>query len=274
MNNTYNNNMYLSTEDLNDFENEIETITEEIRENIFDSQVSPLRNIVVGDNLNGKTLYLSIPRDFYENITENVYMTVITTDNSNLIECYRDSYFSEEDLMWGGVISYKNVDYYLYEYTTDSETNIEEVNLNKKYFTLPRDFGIVNYIDTTNPLYQYMKIYGDETIIPDYEKHVWSDNEILSMQKIDNIEKGIKNIGEYYYKPSGWITAREWLPMTDIDYRPTHTNIQNISYQDLNRWLTDLSLINFEDLDKMTIWNSVVSEIDWNMQNNTDWEDL
>lgn len=271
MDNSYNNNMYLLKKDLNDIENQIETITNDIQENIFDNKTSPLRNIEIGDNLNGKILYLSIPRDFYENVDENT--NIITTNNNNYIKCYKD-YYSEQSSICGGLISYKDINYYLYQYYADSEENFSELTLNKKYFKLPHDFGIVDYIDSNNPLYQYIGIYEDETIIPNYEKHIWQDNEILSMQKIDNIEKGVKNIGYYYYKPNGWLTNRDWLPITSTEYYDTHTNIQNISYQDLNRWLTDLSLISFNDLYKMTIWNSNVSEIDWNKQNDTDWEEL
>ena len=81
MNNYYNSDMYLKTSDLNNIENDIESITDEIQQNVFNNQQSPLRNIRVGDNLNGKTLYLSFPKNIYEYITtsENNF---ITTDNN------------------------------------------------------------------------------------------------------------------------------------------------------------------------------------------------
>lgn len=274
MNDTYNANMYLIKSDLNTVENQIETLTEEIQENIFNNTTSPLRNIQVGDDLNGKTIYLNIPSNFYENITENVNTVIISTNNSNSITLYRDSYFSEEDFIWGIYITYKNKDFYLYHYTTDSENDVSELHTNKKRFKLPMDFGIVTAIDTNNDGYQYIKIYNDQRIIPNYVKHTWVDNEFLSMQKIDNIEQGIKNIGEYYYKPQGWLNSREWLKISNINTDNKDMNIQNISYSDLNRWLTDLNLIDFDNLDKMTIWNSTISEIDWNKQNDTEWEDL
>lgn len=69
MNNNYDSNMYLITSYLNDFENQIDYVTNQIQEKVFDDAQSPLRNIQVGDNLSGKTLYMSFPRDSYENIT-------------------------------------------------------------------------------------------------------------------------------------------------------------------------------------------------------------
>lgn len=274
MNDTYNANMYLIKSDLNSIENQLENITEEIQEKIFNNTTSPLRNIQIGDDLNGKTLYLDVPSDFYENITENVNTVIISTNNSNFITLYRDSYFSEEDFIWEIIITYKNKDFYLYRYTTDSENDVSELHTNKKRFKLPIDFGIVTAIDTNNDGYQYIKIYNDERIIPNYMKHTWVNNEFLSMQKIDNIEQGIKNIGEYYYKPQGWLNPREWLKTSNISEDNKGMNMQNVSYSDLNRWVNDLNLIDFDNLNEMTIWNSTVSEIDWNEENNTEWEDL
>ena len=134
-------------------------------------------------------------------------------------------------------------------------------------FKLPYDIGVVTEIDSNNEVYKYIKIYEDEYIIPDYVKHVWSDNEFLTMQKIENIERGVDNIGYYYYKPIGWIGSKRWINSSGI-------NMKNISYQDLNRWADNLNMINFNDLENMTIWNSDITQLQWNMNSDIEWEDL
>lgn len=265
MNNNYDSNMYLMTSYLNDFENQIDYVTNQIQEKVFDDAQSPLRNIQVGDNLSGKTLYMSFPRDSYENITNTNRIEIITINN-NVRIAYMHETSNNRRVIY---LRYNNRSTYLY---AKSDSN-NDPYLNYTKFKLPNDFGIVTSIDSSDMFYQYIKIYDNEYIIPNYEKHVWVDNEILSMQKIENIEHGIKNIGYYYYKPRGWITTKDWLPTSSLNNYNYNVNIRNISYSDLNRWLTDLNLINFDDLDIMTIWNSVISEIDWNKQNYTEWEE-
>lgn len=266
MNSNYNSNLYLTTQDMNDIEIEIESLTSEIRENIFDNQSSPLQNIQVGDNLNGKVLYLSFPRTLYESLPDN-NVVIIRTDSGNTIRFYKHVYSSYNRLMVEFI--YNNKVYTLYRKDTDENY----IRYNVKRFKLPFDFGTVTNIATDNIFYQYIKIYENDSLLPDYERHFWNDNEVLSMQKIDNIEHGVKNIGDYYYKPNGWLTSREWLKDNNINNIDTNTNIQNISYQDLNRWLNNLTLISFDNLDKMTIWDTNITQIKWNEDNDTEWED-
>lgn len=268
--NNYNNSMYLQTSDLNTIENSIEEITNEIQEKIFNNNTSPLRNIQVGDNLSGKTLYLSFPKDIYQSI-DDYYYPIRAGDN--MIYTRVDQHITNSyliDVFYFGT-SYQ---YIVNIYKKPISSNNIAINMIR--IKLPYNFGIVDNIDTSNVFYQYIKIYGDETIIPDYEKHMWSDNETLSMQKIDNIENGIKNIGDYYYKPYGWLNSKEWLGTSDMNLGIIKNGIaiKNISYQDLNRWVNNLNLINFDNLDKMTIWNSSISEIEWNKYNDVEWEEL
>ncbi len=283
MDNSYVNTMYLSTNDLNAFENRIESITNEVQEKIFGNAQSPLKSIEVGDNLNEKTLYLNIPANFYNTYDGIKFIDLATTNKGNklrLIYTRRDS--AGEDVLWITRISVQYLKkgntiysaYDLYGHLYDIDTGELTLESNIKRFKLPRDFGTVTAISTDNEGYQYIKIYDDETIMPNYVKYTWVDDEFPSMQKLDNIEKGIDNIGKYYYKPIGWNTFGEWLKTSTIENKYVNKNEKNISYTDLNRWLSNLNLINFEDLNSMTIWNSVVSEIDWNMQNDTDWEEL
>jgi len=264
MNNQYNANIYLSKTDINNVENKIEELTDEIQEKIFNEQTSPLRNIQVGDNLNGRTLYLFFPIDIYQYISDNENR-IINTTNNHYIRFFKNNSYNSYDIGF-----YYDKSFTFYRRYSNGVTPF----INRIRYKLPYDFGVVTEIDTNNEIYQYIKIYNDERLIPNYEKHVWVNDDVLSMQKIDNIENGIKNIGYYYTKPKNWITTRQWLKTCNIKDYDNNTNTQNISYIDLNRWLNDLDLINFENLDKMTIWNSSVSEIDWNEENDTDWEEL
>lgn len=258
--NEYNANMYLTPQILNDIENEIEEKTNEVQFYLFEEETSSLQNIQVGDNLNSKTLYLSLPRNASDDIETS---TIITTDNSYEIALEND------DTTITAFVYYRNKKYIFYQKIA-SDFNI---TANVIRFKLPHDFGTVTEIDTTNPIYPYIKIYNNEMLIPDYEKHVWNDNEVLSMQKIDNIETAIKNIGYYYYKPTGWLGGREWLKTCKINDYNSGTNIQNISYQDLNRWVNNLSLINFEDVFDKTFWNTNLTQIQWNGRTNVEWEE-
>lgn len=267
MNNTYNDKMYLKTSDLNNIENRIESLTNEIQEKVFNNQSSPLRNINIGDNLNGKTLYIYFPRTLYNNVPSDD-VTIVSTDKGNSIRFHR--YASSSIIYLIVELFYKNNSYTIYsKYTSESD-----VRYNVRKYKLPYDFGIVNAIDENNIFYPYIKIYNDEMIMPDYEKHIWVDNEVLSMQKIDNIECGVKNIGYYYYKPKGWINGEEWLKTSNIEIQDTNINKKNLYYQDLNRWLTDISSIDFEKLNEMTIWNSNISQILYNTENAQEWEEL
>lgn len=259
MDDRYNSNIYLETSDLNSIENSIYNITNDIQENIFNNQQSPLRNIQVGDNLNNRTVYLTFPEDIYESISgsDNKF---IKTDNGNYFTFHAIEY---PDVTYYRVYFIKNdISYTLYNKRSN---NNYQIRLNK--IKMDYNAGKVTEIDTNNDIYQYIKIYDDTTIIPNYVKHVWQDNEFLTMQKLDNIENGIKNIGYYYYKPLGWLETREWL-------RTLCINTQNISYRDLNRWINNLELINFDNLENMTIWNTDITQLEWNKNSNIEWEDL
>ena len=260
MSTRYNNDIYLTTKDLNDIENNIYELTNEIQENIFNNQQSLLRNIQVGDNLNNKTVYLSFPKNIYESISGNENK-FIKTDNNNYFNFYVNNY--TEFNLYNIVMSLNQERYLLYR----MEDQPLKVLIGRNKIKLPYNFGTVTEIDTNNNVYQYIKIYDDETIIPNYIKHTWVDNEFLTMQKIDNIENGIKNIGYYYYTPVGWLPNKTWIVGLGI-------NSKNISYNDLNRWINNLNLINFDDIENLTIWNSDVTQLDWNKNSNIEWEDL
>lgn len=255
----YNANMYLLYDDLNEIENKVDAITKEIQENIYDNKSSPLSSIEVGDNLNGKTLYLSFPRDSYEYIpydNKSSQIYIIKTSNGCGIRYQYDNSRSIINVS----IHYTNANAFLYAiYVEDNNPY-----LNYKRFVLPDDFGIVTEINTDTELYEYIQIYKDENIIPNYVKKDWVENEFPYMQDIDNIEQGIKNIGDYFTKPLGWIETKDWLGTISIYNRYNYgVDTKPFSYQDINRWITDLNLIEQEDMENVTLWNTYKSEYYW-----------
>jgi len=254
--------MYLTTSDLNTLENMIESITNEIQEKIFNNTSSSLRNIQVGDNLNSKVLYNSFPVDLYESISGDGTDVIVTDENRRI---YYMKIGSSVDIY--RVILQENTNKLLYQtyMTTDGPSVIN----NGLETSLPYNMGTVTQLDTNNDIYQYMKIYDNEDIIPDYVKHIWQDDELLSMQKINNIENGIRNIGKYFYQPDGWINTREWIIRNGNSVRT-----QSLSYKDLNRWYTNLSLIKFDRLDELTLWNTNITQLEWNKNSDMEWEDL
>ena len=239
-----------------------------------------LRNIKVGDDLSGKTLYLSFPRTIYENIpdidTATHIFIAIATNNTVIGICYR--YYPNSNKAIGVRLKDDSSETgyiikYLYSYSLITDNG--NPYLNYVRFTLPLDYGVVTSIDANSEFYQYVKIY-DESVIPNYTKHTWVDNEQLTMQKIDNIEQGVRNIGRYYEKPNGWVQEKEWLPDSNKNYAGNYgVGIKTISYQDLNRWYNNLDLIDFNDLNDITIWNAVndISQIEWNGESDEEWVD-
>lgn len=263
--NNYNANIYLTPTDLNDIENMVEDITNDIQEKIFDNTQSSLRNIQVGDNLSGKTLYLSFPRDTYESINNTTRVDLITIDTNTRIAYI---YNNNKKYVY---IKYNVIDYFIYA----KDDNSFNPYLNFVRVKLPYNFGTVTEIDSSDDLFQYIKIYDNENIIPNYVKNTYSANDLPTMKQIDNIEQGIKNISDYYYRPSGFIGAREWLGTAELGADNNYgVGIKNISYQDLNRWTNNLNLIDFDDIDMMCIWNSDISNISWDIDNDEEWEEF
>lgn len=260
MNNEYNKRIYLTYNDLNAIENAIESITNEIQERLFNNTSSPLRTIEVGDNLNTKTLYISFPRNMYEYISGNG-TDIVTTDKNSQISYEKVDYTTYDDYRIG--ITIHNNERRIYQKRSDYTNPFISVVETK----LPYNVGIVTSIDINNNVYDKIKIYENDDIIPNYVKHTWVENELLSMQKIHNIERGIKNIGRYFYKPTGWIETQEWI-------HGLGTNTKHISYKDLNRWQNNLSLINFDNLEVLNIWNTDITHLQWNKYYDGEWEEL
>ena len=64
-----------------------------------------------------------------------------------------------------------------------------------------------------------------------YTDKNWTENDFLIYTYLNNIEDGINNLAEGYFKPYGWQNKKIW------------TKGMSFSYRDVNRWITNLNLI-------------------------------
>ena len=110
-----------------------------------------------------------------------------------------------------------------------------------------------------------LKQYNPST--PTFSAKEWLLNEFPYIQEIDRIERGIDNLQKYWYKPDGWINCKIWLTGSE-----TQQVIKSFSFQDINRWINNMDLIEPVIGDNTTIWN-IQSFINWNEESNIDWRD-
>jgi len=79
------------------------------------------------------------------------------------------------------------------------------------------------------------RVYLINNNIPAYEKVGWGSIEYnvlpFHYSYLNNMETGIYNLGKYYFRPYGWQDTKTWA------------GGMSFSYRDVNRWITDLNLI-------------------------------
>ena len=102
---------------------------------------------------------------------------------------------------------------------------------------------------------------------PAFSLKEWHINDFPYIQEIDRIEKGVNTLKEYWYQPDGWIDCKVWLDGTE-----TEQVIKSFSFEDINRWVIDLDLIDVALDEEVTLWN-VQSYIYWDQESNEDWRE-
>lgn len=125
-----------------------------------------LRNIQVGDDLSGKTIYFQIPENVIENLEVKSNGSYDYSDT--VISCGNNNYF-EENYWWsrfnrgGGLVLHSNgqsnTDIYeksFEQYGEDPETTISYTNLSS--IVLSNDFGTVTNINQNTVMYEYIYI--------------------------------------------------------------------------------------------------------------------
>ena len=136
--------------------------------------------------------------------------------------------------------------------------------MNKKHDMSYLNYNDLNDIETA--IEEYTETISDYVEIPTYTPKTWVVNELPFIQEIDRIENGITNIGDYFYKPNGWLPTKKWI--TSDNLYP----IKSFDYRDWNRWINNLELIDFDEANKMTFWNGV-SQVNWDVPSNEEWID-
>lgn len=67
--------------------------------------------------------------------------------------------------------------------------------------------------------------------VESYTAKNWLSKDFLLYTYLNNIEIGIENLGKGYFRPYGWQNKKTW------------TKGMSFSYRDVNRWITNLNLI-------------------------------
>lgn len=246
---------------LNDIENKIVSL-HSLFKSKFNLQETALRNVRVGDNLSQKVLYLSFPFESYESITSELPFILLGDE----FLCRKVSSNGNQ------YIGYKYNGHYNFLYY--KYANKKNIFYNYVRYKLPNDYGAVLSICKNDEFYKCVKIKDDEYKLLEYNRKNWVDNEIPYLQYIDNIEEGINNVAEILYKPPGyeykaWTTTGHY-GIASNDYGLAQ---KPISSKDFERWEKDIELLTNVINGINTIWN-VVSSVNWNEDNQYEWEEL
>ncbi len=120
------------------------------------------RNILVGDDLNGKTIYSSLPDNFYETLNEQAVTTsmFVKTSTSNAIGVHTQL---AKGLFNVGCNTISNFEQSIMPMITFYVKN-DITTVNEKSLTMSDTFGIVTEIDENNLAYPYLKIGIDTNL--------------------------------------------------------------------------------------------------------------
>ena len=138
--------------------------------------------------------------------------------------------------------------------------------MNKK-----QEMSYLNYNDlndTENKIEEITNYIKEHYIdMPSFEKKTWVVNELPFIQEISRIENGIEAIGNWYYKPNMWLPSKVWI--TPDNLYP----IKSFDYNDWNRWVNNLQLVESSLGELLTLWNGS-SQITWNTPSEYEWEEI
>lgn len=120
------------------------------------------RNILVGDDLNGKTIYSSLPDNFYETLNEQAVTTsmFVKTSTSNAIGVHTQL---SKGLFNVGCNTISNFEQSIMPMIIFYVKN-DITTVNEKSLTMSDTFGIVTEIDENNLAYPYLKIGIDTNL--------------------------------------------------------------------------------------------------------------
>lgn len=137
--------------------------------------------------------------------------------------------------------------------------------MNKK-----QDMSYLNYTDLNdveNKIEEITNYIKEHYVnMPSFDKKTWVINEFPFIQEISRIEDSIEAIGEWYYKPNMWLPRKIWI--TPDNLYP----IKSFDYNDWNRWVNNLQLIENSFGEALTLWNGT-SQIIWDTPSEYEWID-
>ncbi len=120
------------------------------------------RNIEVGDNLSGVTVYSSIPDNFYLYLQTQLIseQTFVKTSSDNILHIKSQL---AKGLYYVGCNTVNNATAGATPYPLFYAKN-DMATINESSLTLADDFGVVSEINSSSPVYQYLTIGQDETL--------------------------------------------------------------------------------------------------------------
>ncbi|MBQ7139997.1 MAG: hypothetical protein IJO32_00665 [Bacilli bacterium] len=243
----------------NSIEQKILSLTNQVKKIDYGYSKEP---IPTNNDFSNKKLILNFSENLWESILEEAeyedYVSIISSENYIIKEYIEyltnyNVYHIELQKKDGTRIAT------LYMHASE-EGWVQDINLTE--YTLPNDFGTVNYVNTYCTAYNSIK-YEKKITMPDYINKVWVYGDFLYIQEVDRIEQGIENLGLWFTKPSGWINSKTWIV--------EGTELKTFSKVDYKRWLNNLNLIEYYLQSGTTLWNSKTTYINWNEKSNEEW---
>lgn len=220
-------------------------------------KITYYRNIKVGDDLSGKTVYFECPDNLVSSVVDGAKPIVV--DSNNYLQEHKTS------LAWNNTqaelyLTENGVQTRIYNYIRIPKTvvKIEEV-------TLPDDFGTVTAIDTSSASYKYIKIVEKEVTGTAFTFQLYTGTDrsyrqteipwVVFAEKYDNLSSSdyiwdSKDTGNYAYvagegegtnriiveldleKGASGLDRREkWVDARDLQRNEESTSLSNYKEQ-------------------------------------------
>lgn len=199
--------------DMNDIISTINTIDAKLKIDSPFISTGERRNIQIGDDLSGKTIYLEFPDDLYEDILEDVaggQANVLETSSHSIIE-YTNLMNSVSTVSidtWMDMMYYANTD------TSEVYSNITEIQLSD-------DFGIVTSINSSMAAFQYIFIVETDNI-------EMKRGDFLTAELLQKVENNIERLAK----------------ITDTNFRQRNWyHLSVFTFEDVNRWAAALNIV-------------------------------
>lgn len=146
---------------------------------IKEVEVISYRNIEVGDDLSGKTLYFNFPDNLYSSYVDDsfYYKDIINTEG-----CYIKNHTSTTNNITWIILWPESIGATLY---TAQKNGSNYIVSKLDNILLPNNAGVVTKLNKTDPAYQYFKIAESSTITVPIEKFNITTDSIEAVEFIE-----------------------------------------------------------------------------------------